>query len=139
MNEERGFTLLEVLVAAMIMGIAVAGVLGGIASASRNASRLAQYDRAVLLARQKMNELLVNQSAPKNVPLAGNWEPPVPNAGWNARVTPFEVPPGTGSKQWIMDRVELEIWWMDGPTRHAFTLEGFRRGVLQPGDMINAQ
>ena len=46
---QRGFTLLEVLVAAAIMGIAVAGVLSGLASAGRNASRLTQYDRAVVL------------------------------------------------------------------------------------------
>lgn len=136
---QRGFTLLEVLVAAAIMGIAVAGVLSGLASASRNASRLTQYDRAVVLARQKMNELLVDRAAPRNIPLTGNWDPPIANAGWNARVTPFEAAPGSGPGQWSIDRVELEVWWMDGPRRRAFTLEGFRRGVLQPGDVASAQ
>jgi prepilin-type N-terminal cleavage/methylation domain-containing protein len=139
MTGQRGFTLLEVLVAAMIMGIAVAGVLSGLASASRNASRLTQYDRAVLMAREKMGELLVDRKAPRNTPLAGNWDPPIPNAGWNARVTPFEAAPGAGAGQWDIDRVELEIWWMDGATRRAFKVEGFRRGLLQPGDQINAR
>jgi general secretion pathway protein I len=137
--KQRGFTLLEVLVASAIMGIAVAGVLSGLASASRNTSRLTQYDRAVLLARQKMNELLVDRAAPRNVPLMGNWDPPIANAGWNARVEPFEAAPGSGPGQWVIDRVELEIWWMDGATRRAFTLEGFRRGLIQPGDVINAR
>ena len=137
--KERGFTLVEVLVAAAIIGTAVAGVLSGLASASRNASRVTQYDRAVLLAREKMNELLVNRAAPRNVPLTGNWEPPIPNAGWRARVQAFEAAPGAGPGQWAIDRVELEVWWMDGPARRAFTLEGFRRGLLQPGDTLNAR
>jgi prepilin-type N-terminal cleavage/methylation domain-containing protein len=136
MRKTDGFTLLEVLVAAMIMGIAVAGVLNGIAAASRNASRLTQYDRAALLARQKMNELLVDRSAPRNRPFAGTWEG-VPDAGWTAIVTPFEAAPGSGPGQWDVDRVELEVWWMDGATRRVFSLEGFRRGVLQPGDSLN--
>jgi prepilin-type N-terminal cleavage/methylation domain-containing protein len=138
-TSQSGFTLLEVLVAAVIMGLAVAGAMSAIASSSRNASRLTQYDRAVTLARQKMDELLVDRNAPRNVPLSGNWDPGIPNAGWNARVTPFEAPPGAGVGNWVLDRVELEIWWMDGQTRRAFTLEGFRRNTIRPGDVINVQ
>jgi prepilin-type N-terminal cleavage/methylation domain-containing protein len=138
-SPQRGFTLLEVLVAAVIMGLAVAGAMTAIASSSRNASRLTQYDRAVTLARQKMNELLVDRNAPRNLPLSGNWDPPIANAGWNARVTPFEAPLGLGVGGGVVDRVELEIWWMDGQTRRAFTLEGFRRNSIHPGDVIVAQ
>src|SRR6516225_10077197 len=112
MKKTAGFTLVEVLVAAMIMGLAVAGTLSGIASASRNASRLTQYDRATLLARQKMNEFLVDLKAPRNTPLTGTWES-VPDAGWKAMVTPFEAAPGSGPGQWAVDRIELEVWWMD--------------------------
>jgi type II secretion system protein I len=133
-----GFTLLEVLVAAMIMGIAVAGVLNGIAAASRNASRLTQYDRAALLARQKMNELLIDRAAPRNRPFAGTWEG-IPDTGWTATVTAFEAAPGSAPGQWDVDRIELGVWWMDGATRRGFSLEGFRRGVLQPGDTLNAR
>ena len=48
------------------MGIAVAGILSGMAGASRNASRLTDYDRATLLAKQKMDELLIDRDAPRN-------------------------------------------------------------------------
>ncbi len=131
---EAGFTLLEVMVASLIMGIAVAGALSAIGTAARNASRLTQYDRATLVARQKMNELLVDPNAPRNTPLAGNWDA---NAGWTARITPYEAAPGSGPGQWDVDRIELEVWWMDGTTRRAFSLEGFRRGVLQRGDVVS--
>jgi len=75
MTSNRGFTLLEVLVATLIMGIAVAGILGALSAGSRNAARLTQYDRATLLARQKMDELLVDQKAPRKQLLAGMWTP----------------------------------------------------------------
>ena len=37
-----------------------------------------------------------------------------------------------------IDRVQLDVWWTEGTTRHAFSLEGFRRGVMKPGDVLNA-
>ena len=53
------------------MGIAVSGILSGLAGAARNASRLTDYDRATLLARQKMDELLVDHSMRRAIRLAG--------------------------------------------------------------------
>ena len=138
-SSQAGFTLLEVLVASLIMGIAVAGMLNGMASASRNASRLAQYDHATLVARAKMNELLVDRRATRGTQFQGSWDAATPNAGWTARVTPFEAAPGSGTGSWVVDRIELEVWWMDGATRRAFSLEGFRRSVVQPGDALNVQ
>jgi general secretion pathway protein I len=136
-TRQKGFTLLEVLVAALIMGIAVAGLLQGLSTSTRNAARLSQYDRATLLARQKMDELLVSSEIRRGQPLEGVFEPALTggsSVGWRAVVQPFEIAPGTGTGQWVVDRIQLEIWWMDGATRHAFSLEAFRRGVLQAGD-----
>ena len=131
-----GFTLLEVLVATLIMGIAVAGVLGGLSTSVHNASRLTQYDRATLFARSKMNELLLDSTLKRNVPMEGVFDA---TSGWTATIQPFEAPPGTGPGQWVMDRVQLDIWWTDGANRRAFSLEGFRRGVAQAGDVLNAK
>ena len=60
----RGFTLLEVLVATTIMAVAVVTLLGGISTSMRNASRLTGYDQAVMRARSKMDELIVNHRDP---------------------------------------------------------------------------
>jgi len=136
---ERGFTLLEVMVAALVMGIAVAGVLSGLAGAARNASRLTDYDRATLVAKQKMDELLVDHESSRNQDLQGIFDPLVAGnskMGWRARIAPFEALPGRGPGAWGVDRIELEVWWMQGEVRRSFSLEGFRRGVLQQGDPV---
>jgi prepilin-type N-terminal cleavage/methylation domain-containing protein len=132
-HSRRGFTLLEALVATAIMGIAVAGVLSALAGSSRNAARLTEYDRATLLARSKMDELLVDHTLPRKVPIEGVFDPAVTggiSAGWRALVVPYETAPGAGPGEWVVDRIELEIWWLNGTYRRSFTLDGFRRSLL---------
>jgi prepilin-type N-terminal cleavage/methylation domain-containing protein len=136
---QGGFTLLEALVATMIMGVAVAGIMDALAASSRNVSRLTQSDRAVVLARAKMDELLVNDALPRNQFVEGVFsgaEAGAINTGWRARVTPLEAAPGAVDLNWVIDRVELEIWWTDGPVRRSFSLEGYRRSLLPPGQGI---
>jgi general secretion pathway protein I len=135
----RGFTLLEVMVATLIMAIAVAGMMGAISTSLRNAARLTDHDRAVLLGRQKMDELLISNGLLKGVPFQGTWGPEATGGGemgWRARVTPFEVPKGAGISRPFIERVELEIWWMNGSQRRSFTLEGFHRALLTKEDLL---
>ena len=60
---QRGFTLLEMLVATTIMGLAIAGLMSGLSNSTRNAARLRDYDRVVQLARLRMNDLLADMRA----------------------------------------------------------------------------
>jgi prepilin-type N-terminal cleavage/methylation domain-containing protein len=136
-RSQSGFTLLEVMVAALVMGIAIAGVLNGLAGSSRNASRLTDYDRVTLLAKQRMDELLIDLNFPRNQFVEARYAPSVVGrltAGWRARVMPFEAPPGAGPFNSGVDRIELEVWWMTGETRHSFNVEAFRRNTFRVGD-----
>ena len=130
--------MLEVLVATAIMGIAVAGLLNTISGAAHNASRLTEYDRAVLLAKSKMDELLAEPKLQRNTPLVGEFDAArtggIP-CSWRAVIHPFETISGGAPGTPDVDRIELEIFWMDGAVQHSFALEGFRRGILQPGDV----
>ena len=139
MRQQRGFTLLEALVATTIMAIAVAGIMDALSASYRNVSRLTQADRAVILARTKMDALLIDDGLPRKTPVSGLFtaaEAGAMNAGWQARVTPIESAPGVTDHNWVIDRIELEIWWMDGATRRSFSLEGYRRALLPQGQGI---
>ncbi|MEK7404909.1 MAG: type II secretion system protein [Acidobacteriota bacterium] len=125
----RGFTLLEMLVATTIMGIAVVALLANLSTSMRTAARLTEHDRAALVAKRKMDELLIDPRLPKLTDFGGE----LGRGGWRARVTPFEMLPGAGPGAPVLERVELEIWWLAGERRRTLQLEAFRRGVLGGG------
>lgn len=138
---ERGFTLLEVLVATTLMAVAVVGLLANLRTSLYNAARLTDYDRAALLARRQMDELLAARGLPKGVPLEGLFPAQATGgvrAGWKARILPFEsssapgLPPAPGSL--ILNRIEMEVWWEAGEGTKSLRLAAYRRGVASPLD-----
>jgi general secretion pathway protein I len=134
---KRGFTLLEVMVASLIMAIAVTGLLSALSTSLRNGARLTDYDRAVILARQKMDELILSTNVPPMIPVEGGWPPEMTGGtptGFRAVITPFEVPPRARPGTTILERVQLEVWWMSGENRKTFSLEGFRQSPMAPGE-----
>ena len=137
MSGKRGFTLLEMIVATTIMGIAVAGLMSGISSSTRNAARLRDYDRVIQLARLRMNGLLTDPRV--NTAREGVFDPELTGGlecGWRAQVSVAErgsQSPGAGD--YVLDRIQLEVWWTSGGERHTFPLETYRRRVLRPEDM----
>lgn len=135
--KRRGFTLLEMMAATLIMGIAVIGLMGEITASMRNASRVTERDRAALLARSKMDELLLDPQFPVNQPVDGALDPSLTGGvegGWRATLTRFEMPPSPAPGQQSLDRMTLEIWWMAGSERRKFSLSGYRAHVLRPED-----
>jgi prepilin-type N-terminal cleavage/methylation domain-containing protein len=131
---KHGFTLLEMIVATTIMGIAVAGLMSGISSSTRNAARLRDYDRVVQLARLRMNTLLADPGAPRD----GLFPPELTGGlqcGWSAQVAVAEAASRTPAPgDWVLDHIQLEIWWMSGGQRRSFPLESYRRRKLRPED-----
>jgi hypothetical protein len=90
-----------------------------------------------MLAQIKMDELIADDHAPRNRPLTGLFAPQESGgvqAGWQATIAPFESrsqTPRAGEQ--VVDRIALEIWWMDGTTRRSYTLEGLRKALVGPG------
>ncbi|MGH9661357.1 MAG: type IV pilus modification PilV family protein [Bryobacteraceae bacterium] len=130
-------TLLEVLVATTIMGIAVVGLLSSLSQSVRNAQKLTGYERVASVARFTLDRLLVEPKLPRRQVFEEAIEPALlggVEGGWRARLTPFEAAPGSGPGAPAIERLEVEIWWMDGARRRTFTLDGYRRGILLPED-----
>ena len=128
-----GFTLLEVTVATLLMGIAVVGLLSSMTTSMHNAGRLTSYDRAAMLARTKMDELLLNDRLPLDRPVQAPFDPLVTGGaqgGWRAKVSAFEMPPNAGPGAAILERIDLEIWWMAGQQRRTFQMAAYRRGII---------
>jgi general secretion pathway protein I len=134
MRRERGFSLLEVMVATFIMAVAVVALLSNLTTSLRTAARLTDYDRAALLARHKMEELMVTTRLPQGQVLGGVFDPSQTSglaAEWRARGTIFEFAPGAGPGAEVLERIELRIEYKNAGGTKAFTLEGFRRRYLQ--------
>lgn len=137
----RGFTLLEVLVATVIMAVAITALMSNLTTSLNNAAKLTEYDRLTVLARRKMDELLAARNLPRMVPFSGGFDPVSSggmNCGWQARLSAFEAPPGAGPGTRALERLELEVWWMRGPDRRSIRLEAFRPGVLGAADISAA-
>ena len=129
----RGFTLLEMLVATAIMGIAVVGLMSNLSASLGNATRLTDYDRAALLAHEKMDELLLDPQLPRMTVVQGVFDPALTGsvaAGWSARLTPFDVPPDAPPGSEVLDQLELRVWWGPQGKPRTLVLEGYRRGRL---------
>jgi len=138
----RGFTLLEMIVATTILGVAVVGLMSGLAGITRNAARLREYCRAAQLARLRMNDLLSEYKLPRDQMLTGGFDPQITGgttAGWTARYTIADVSPARIVNDFALDRVDLEVWWMSGQQRRTIKLEGYRRRVLTAEDTIEVR
>ncbi len=130
-SRRAGFTLLEVLVATVIMGIAVTGMIVGLSQSVKNAGRLADYDRAVMLARTRMNDLLLDPTLPFDGSADGNFPSDqsggIPS-GWKAALRPFDVPPQAGPGTIVLQEIALDVWWEPASGgRRTMQLRSYRR------------
>lgn len=134
---QRGFSLLEVMVATFIMAVAVVALLSNLTTSLRNASRLTDHDRAALLARHKMDELLLIPRLPQMQVIEGQFDPTQSSglpATWRARASIFEFAPGAGPGAQVLERVELQIIFQNGGRTKSYSMEGFRKRFLLPDE-----
>jgi len=123
-QRNSGFSLLEMIVATTVLSLAIVGLLGLIRASLANAVRVREYDRAAMLARSTMTELLATDPLPVPARLSGRYDD---KSGWEARTTPAEMPimPGIGGV--MVAQVNLTVWWNSEGRRKTAVFDGFRR------------
>jgi len=127
------------IVATVILSVAIVGLLSGVSGAMRNAARLTAYDRAVQLARLRMNDLLADRRLPRDRVFGGTFDPQQTGGleiQWQARLANFEMPPSPAAGEVALDRIVLEVAWMSGSDRRTFTLDALRQRILAPEDLV---
>lgn len=140
-GNQKGFTLLEVLVATVIMGIAVTGLLTSLTGSLRNTARLTEYDRASMLARRKMDEILLLPRTPLVGMMQDAYRPEESGgveAGWRARFSLFEHGPNVAPGAKVLERIELQVWWKVGEKVRHYNVETYRMRSMSTEDVAAA-
>ena len=116
---QQGFTLLEVLVATVVLGTAVAALFSLLSGSLSNVRRLQGPEQALLLARSELNALLAaseqgraeSPALPLDQTVRGRWNE---QYRWEAKATkvPSPRPPMPGEA--ILVRIEFDAYWNTG-------------------------
>jgi len=140
-DPDSGFTLLEVMVASLILAMAISALLVNLHNSLRNVERLSSYDRASVFAQHKMDELLADPHLGMLARVSGPYLPSADplQSGWSARVRPFEYPPNVSSAVSLLEEIHLEVWWSRGGETKRYALNGYRAATLTQEEMKDMQ
>ncbi len=116
-----GFTLLEVLMATALAGIAVAALLAGISGSLRNLSRAEAYEKAVLVGRAQFNRLLIEETLEPGH-FAGRWDNDYRWAADIRRWNPAEIAADPRTLPPLM-LVRLTVFWRSAGGEKQATFE----------------
>ena len=123
MTRRNGFSLLEMVVATGLLGVAMVGILGSIGSSVTAVGAAREYETAALIARSRMNELLTARPLPLGTTMGDRYPD---GSGWEAIARPMEGFRSDDSGRQLV-QVSLAVWWNSGGDRKEIRLEGYRR------------
>ena len=125
----EGFSLIEMIVATAILATAIIGLLTLTSVSLSNAAVIREYDRASMLARAKMSELLEVSPLPLGEVMAGAFDE---STRWEVRTEPFDIVPPAIVGRAMLVRVELTVVWVAREREKFIQLEGYRSMRIQP-------
>lgn len=125
-REQKGFTLIETLVAIMILAICLTVILQLFSGGMKAARISGDYTRAVFHAREKMEEILLIRKMEEGS-AEGRFDD---GYGWAAEIALHEPLPDIGAaeeagppKEMKLFRIMVSVYWDTDSRRRSFDLE----------------
>ena len=109
MAARRGFTLVEVLAAMLLIGIVMPVVMQGVTAATRAASTARHRTEAATLAEGKLQELVVTNGWQNGSALAGDFGGDWPGYQWKATLAAW----ANDVTQSGMQELDVQVSWTD--------------------------
>jgi general secretion pathway protein I len=129
MKNDKGFSLLEVLVAVTILGIALGTLMALFSGSLNSAGASEEYSRAVLLARKGIEDAMLAETI---VPGTDGGDFAGGVYAWTTTITPEELSDeemdGEKYPPFRLYEVEVEVRWRSGTKMKSAVL---RSGVLK--------
>ena len=123
-RDSRGFTLIEIVVALLVLSIASAVLLEGFSVGFRNARTADDFAQAVLIAQSKLAPAGVAEPLSAGVRSGEEFE----KYAWTVRVDPVEVALDEGATPSELRPflVAVDVVWSDGGTERTVSLSTLR-------------
>jgi len=120
-SSQAGVSLLEILIAVSILGISFTAIFSSLSSGLRAAARLDQYQRAVDLATNQLNEMVLDPTLEPGQVISG-----VSSSGlrWKAKSELVDSRPGPAQDRPLqLVRLVVEVSWARPTRPQSFVLQ----------------
>jgi general secretion pathway protein I len=118
-NSALGFTLLEVLLATMIIGSVFVAVVGLLSQSLRNIERMNPQDAAIAHAREKMNAILVSETLEPQTS-SGRWDD---GYRWEAQISFLQPSSSIRAGSSTLFRIHLQVRWGEEAVPKTYVVE----------------
>lgn len=123
---QRGFSLLEMVVAVAILGLALGALYQSVGGATRNVRADQRYAYAVELGRSLIadNSLVPLQGVQKNGETAGGFV-------WQVATVPLARPRGSSLAGGRLQQIDVRVSWPDGTRQRQINLSSVVAGAAR--------
>jgi prepilin-type N-terminal cleavage/methylation domain-containing protein len=118
MKKRNGFTLIEVLVTLLLIGIVLPAIMHGVTLAMAAGDAARHRNEATELAKSQLAQIIAGSQWVNSTSLAGNFAPDWPGYQWTATAEPWDQDTsGMGIEQ-----IDLTVTWQEHGQRQSLKL-----------------